>query len=106
MPLTRLVGFKAKVQKGNRVQIPRLIRWEFKLEPEQVLRVTVNLVDSYAKEEFFARMSRDGRLTIPKFIVDLLRREEELKSLLGYALEVELYPAEAKEQLEENNEEE
>ena len=56
--LTEFVGFKVKFQGGNRVQVPRLIRWQFKLESPQVLRVKVKLVGAIVSlEEFFARMS-------------------------------------------------
>lgn len=55
-----------------------------------MLRVTVSLAVG-VDEEFLARMSRDGRITIPKLIVDLLRDEEE--TLVGYVLEVNLKPA-------------
>jgi len=37
-------------------------------------------------------MSKDGRITVPKLLVDLLKDEEE--SLVGYALEVTLQLAE------------
>jgi len=80
------------LQKGNRVQVPRLIRWQFKLEPTQVLEVTVKPVDAIGvREKFFARMNSDGRLTIPRLVVDLLKEEEE--SLVGSVLEVDLQPA-------------
>jgi hypothetical protein len=42
MTLTTTVAFKATLQKGDRFQIPRPIRWQFKLEPNQVLEVTLN----------------------------------------------------------------
>jgi hypothetical protein len=78
------------VQKGNRVQVPRLIRWQFKLEPTQVLKVTVKPVDTIDDETFYAKMNRDGRVTIPKLIADLLKDEDEER--LG-TLEVTLQPA-------------
>ena len=31
MPLTERVKFKTVLQKGNRVQLPKLVRWEYKL---------------------------------------------------------------------------
>ena len=40
-PLTEAVEFKTVLQKGNRVQPPKLIRWKFKLETDQILKVTV-----------------------------------------------------------------
>jgi len=41
LPLTEAVEFKTILQKGNRVQLPRLIRWKFKLETDQILKVIV-----------------------------------------------------------------
>ena len=100
MPLTESVSFKATMQKGNRIQVPRLIRWQFKLESTQVLNVSVKVVGSFGvREEFYARMSKDGRITIPKLFVDLLKEEEE--SLVDYALEVILSPAEVEPTQEE-----
>jgi len=78
------------VQKGNRVQVPRLIRWQFKLEPTQVLKVTVKPVDAIGDETFYGKMNRDGRLTIPKLIADLLKDEDEESQGV---LEVTLQPA-------------
>ena len=97
--MTENVEFKAELQKGNRIQIPRLIRWQFKLKPTQVLKVKVEPVDAFmVGEEFFAKMSQDGRITIPKLLVNLLKEDlEEKKSLVGYAFEVTLQPAETQE---------
>lgn len=64
--MTEYVEFKAELQKGNRIQIPRLIRWQFKLEPTQVLKVKVQPIGAImVHEEFFAKMSKDGRITVP-----------------------------------------
>jgi hypothetical protein len=41
MPLTEKITFKTTLQKGNRIQVPKLIRWQFKLEPTQTLKVGV-----------------------------------------------------------------
>jgi hypothetical protein len=90
MPLTESVDFKAILQKGNRIQIPRLIRWQYKMEPNQVLKVKVK-TERWREEEFYARMGKDGRLTIPKLTLELLQQEDE--SLVGYVLEVTLEPA-------------
>lgn len=92
MPLTEQVSFKAVLQKGNHVQVPKLIRWRFKLEPEQVLKVTVKTA-VYETEEFYSRLSGDGRLAVPKLTLKLLQGEDE-ESLVGSVLEVELEPAE------------
>ena len=77
MPLTESVSFKAVLQKGSRVQIPRLVRWQFKLEPTQILKIRVESEDSYHGEEFLGRMNKDGRITIPRLILNLLGIEEK-----------------------------
>jgi hypothetical protein len=45
------------------------------------------------KSIFFGRMSRDGRITIPKLTVDLLQEKMEGKSLVGHVLKVQLSPS-------------
>jgi hypothetical protein len=42
MPLTEKVAFTATLQSKNTVQIPKLIRWRFKMESGQALKVGVN----------------------------------------------------------------
>lgn len=90
MPITDSVSFKAVLQKGNRIQIPRLVRWQYKLEPTQVLNITVEVEGAVGSEEFLGRMNKDGRVTIPKLVIDLLKDEEE--TLEGQILEVTLTP--------------
>jgi hypothetical protein len=89
MPLTESVDFKAVLQKGNRIQIPKLIRSQYQTDPSQVLKV--NVTTGSLREEFYARIGKDGRLTIPKLTLQLLQREDE--SLVGYVLEVTIEPA-------------
>lgn len=91
MPLTEPVGFKARVQRYNRVQIPVLIRWEYKLESDQVFEVEVQLSGRgfFKSEIFHARMAKDGRLTIPKLVVGEL---SEGGGLEGEVVKVTLYP--------------
>jgi hypothetical protein len=36
MPLATRVSFEVVLEKGNRLQIPKLIRWQFKMEQNQV----------------------------------------------------------------------
>lgn len=94
LPLEEPVSFNAVLQKGNRIQIPRLIRWQFKMEPEQVLQVTVE-VGIANEENFYAKMNKDGRITIPRLALELLEQyedEDEPNSLEGSALEVTLEP--------------
>ena len=54
-----------------------------------MLKVEVK-TEGYSEEEFYACMSKDGRLTIPKLALELLQEED--KSLVGYILIVSLEP--------------
>jgi hypothetical protein len=79
------------LQRGNRVQVPRLFRWQYRMEANQVLKVNVRIAGSFGNERFLARMTKDGRLTIPKLTLKLLQEGEE-KSLEGSVLEVTVEP--------------
>ena len=80
------------LQKGNRVQVPIVVRWQFKMETEQVLKVSVTAVNLWSGwQTFYAKMGKDGRITIPKLQRELLRGKEQ--SLAGYVMEVMLEPA-------------
>jgi bifunctional DNA-binding transcriptional regulator/antitoxin component of YhaV-PrlF toxin-antitoxin module len=94
LPLTESATFRAVLQRRNKVQVPMLVRWFYKLEPDQVLRVTVCPLDDYegGEQEFLARMTRDGRLTIPKLTVKLFQEDRE-ESLVRSVLEVTVEPA-------------
>jgi hypothetical protein len=99
LPLTKAVSFKTLLQKGNRVQVPKLVRWQFKMEATQVLEVTVSVSAKYSaiSESFYARMGKDGRITVPWLVLDLLKkRADEGKSLTGHVLEVKIEPAEGR----------
>ena len=66
-PLTAVVTFKTRLQKGNRAQVPKLIRWSFKMDNEQVLKASVTVVNVWTGWQFFyAKMGRDGRIVVPK----------------------------------------
>lgn len=100
LPLTEAFRFKTLLQKGNRVQVPKLVRWQFKMEPAQVLEVEVKLLGSWGSESFFARMSKDGRITVPWLVLDLLKKQAgEGRSLAGQVLEVRIAPAERRVEL-------
>jgi hypothetical protein len=91
MPLNRRVSFKTTLQKQNRLQVPKLIRWEYKLEPNEVLRVTVNEVVSWGlKETFLAKMYESGRIRIPNLTIAILKRDKP--TLEGYTMQVTLEP--------------
>ena len=65
MPLTERVDFKAVLQKGNRVQVPKLLRWRFKLEASQALKATVTAANVFSGwETFYGRMDKSGRPSI------------------------------------------
>jgi hypothetical protein len=90
--LTERVAFSAVLQKGNRVQVPRLVRWRYKLDSKQVLKVAVTSVNLWTGwHVFYARMGRDGRITVPKLTRQLLQGRES--SLEGCVLSVTLDPA-------------
>jgi len=62
------------------------------MDTEQVLKVTVNAVNVWSGwETFYARVGRDGRITLPKLSRELLQDREQ--NLTGYAIEVVLEPA-------------
>ena len=90
MPLTQKVTFKTMLQRGNRVQVPKLVRWQFKMETEQVLKVGISTINLWTGWQFFyAKMGKDGRILIPKLA--LLRSEKP--NLMGYVMEGTLEPA-------------
>jgi hypothetical protein len=92
VPLTRRVTFRRMLQMGDRVQIPKLIRWEFKLEIGQVLRVGFSVPNMFRGWQFFyAKMEKDGRVLIPREILSIW--QDEKTSLTGYIVEVTLEPA-------------
>jgi hypothetical protein len=95
MPLTWKVSFKTVLQKGNRVQLPKLVRWKYKLEPDQVLKVTVTAATIFCGyETYYARMDKSGRITITELMLKLLQgRTREKQSLTGAVMEVCLEPA-------------
>jgi len=95
MPLTERVEFKAALQKGNRVQLPKLVRWRFKLETSQILKVTVTAVNVFGGwETFYGKMDKSGRMTIPKLALKQLQnRRRDLQSLTGTIMEVRIEPA-------------
>ena len=92
MPLTEKVTFTTTLQSANKVQVPKLIRWRFKMESDQALKVGVNFLDFHKGWQFFyAKIRKDGRLAIPKLMLSLF--QDEKASLARYVLEVKLEPA-------------
>jgi hypothetical protein len=69
-----------------------VVRWQFKIDTEQILKVTVNALNVFSDwQTFYAKMGRDGRITVPKLQRELLRDREQ--ELTGYVMEVTLEPA-------------
>jgi hypothetical protein len=92
VPLTEKVSFRTRLQRGNRVQVPKLVRWRFKMEPDQVLKIGVNAVNVFSGWQFFyGRMGKDGRILIPKLALALLRGKDD--GLAGYVMDVSIEPA-------------
>lgn len=84
MPVSETTWLHAKLLSENRIQIPVLVRWKFKLEPGEILKVKVSPIKSHASETFFARLQKGGRITVPTRVAIFL----ELKP--GDAMEVGL----------------
>ena len=61
MPLTKKVTFQSTLENCNKVQVPKLIRWQFKMENEQVLKVGVNALDLGQGWQFFYAKMIKGR---------------------------------------------
>ena len=92
LPLSQRVSFKTTLQKQNRLQVPKLVRWKYKVESSEVLKVTVTIVGLLGvRESFLAKMYKSGRIRIPDLTMILLKRDEP--SLEGYVMEVTLEPA-------------
>ena len=95
MPLTERVEFKTILQKGNRLQIPKLVRWKYKLESTQVLKVSVAAAGKLGGwETFHGRIDKSGRITVSRLIQEqLLRRTPGMQSLTGTVVSVSIEPA-------------
>ncbi len=92
MPLNQSVTFKTRLQKQNRLQIPKLIRLKYTLESSEILKVKVTIFIGYAKSEnFFTKMYESGRIRIPDLVMALL--ENDKRNLVGYPIEVTIEPA-------------
>jgi hypothetical protein len=61
LPLIKKVEFKALLQKENRFRVPKLVRWRYKLEVNEVLKVTVIVPSLWGRREsFLAKVRKDG----------------------------------------------
>jgi hypothetical protein len=93
MPLIAKVSFETVLEKGNRLQIPKLILWQFKMEQNQVLKVSVSPKQIWCGyKSFYAKMDKQGRILIPKLTLALMANKEN-PNLEGYVFDVILEPA-------------
>ena len=60
------------------------------MEPAQVLKVTIDVVDAFDEETFITRMGKDGRIILPTLTRKLLQGKDNLHD---YILKVSLEPA-------------
>jgi hypothetical protein len=89
MPLTHRVTFKRPLEGCNKIQVPKLIRWQFKLEPDQVLHVGIA---GFGRgwEYFYSKMGKDGRIYIPK--ATMFAASGKTENAAGCLIEVTLEP--------------
>ena len=67
------VWFYGRLQRGNRIQVPVLVRWRFRLQAGEVLRVKVSDVGFGGRSVvFFARLQNGGRITVPRAEAEVL----------------------------------
>ena len=90
--MSRDEKFLARLQKGNRIQVPVLIIWKYKLNAGEVLRVRVWSNEAHTGESFYVRLSKDSRFRVPKIVV------EELELEPGTVLECTIYSETAEEE--------
>jgi hypothetical protein len=56
------------------VQIPKYVRWHYKLESTQILEVTVSILGVWRPpQSYLSRISKDGRIVIPKLAIALFK---------------------------------
>ncbi len=86
------VEFKAVLEKGNRFQVPKIIRWKFKLESRQPLKVSVTaggMVSFW--ETFYSCMDKSGRITVSRLMQkQMLRAAADRRSLVRDLLQIRL----------------
>jgi hypothetical protein len=63
------------------------------MKHQQILNVTVKPAGALGlSEEFYPRLNKDGRITIVKLTLEII--QGKLESLVDYALQIDLEPAE------------
>jgi len=82
------VRFKIRLQLHNRFTVPKYVQQLLKIEPYRVLQVQVDTGVWGGSQIFHSRITKDGRIVIPKLIMGLL--EKQNKALEGKILEITL----------------
>jgi hypothetical protein len=73
------------------VQVPKYVRWHYKLETNQILQVTANGLTVWGPpQSFLSRISKDARIVIPKLTITIFK--DGKPNLDGYVAEVRLDP--------------
>jgi hypothetical protein len=78
------------MQNQNRFQVPKIIRWHFKLEASQLLKIKLSIFNIGFHESFLAKMHPDGRITVPRLVIVELKNS--IGDLKSYFIEVTLEP--------------
>ena len=93
MSLTKKVYFETVLEKGYRLQIPKLIIWQFKMEQNQVLKVSVSPNGIGASTRVFTpKWINKDSIHIPKLTLAILMANKENPNLEGYIFDVTLEP--------------
>jgi bifunctional DNA-binding transcriptional regulator/antitoxin component of YhaV-PrlF toxin-antitoxin module len=82
------VRFKIRLQLHNRFTVPKYVRQLLKIESDRVLQVQVDTGVWGCSQIFHSRITKDGRIVIPKLIMGLL--EKQNKAVEGKILEITL----------------
>ena len=91
MPLTQRLTFIAPLRKAGRLQVPAIIREQFKLDTTQTLKITITRPGTLGAEKtFFGKMRKDGTITAPLLTLAMLK--EDKPNLEDYPIEVILEP--------------
>lgn len=77
MPLSHEEEFLSRLQQGNRIQIPVMIRMIHKLKAGEIIKVDIYVSGAIGNDIFYAKVSGDGRLVVPKVIIEKRRIEHK-----------------------------
>ena len=72
-------GVQDGAAEGQPLAVPKLVRWKYKLESAQTLKVSVwarGVIGGW--ETFYANIDKSGRITVPKLVQSLKSPEARL----------------------------